>query len=164
MGSAWTWGWNAFGQLGHGDFVEQLVPKRIDLGKRIILDGSCGQLHSAILVNVDKGLIMTFGKNNYGQLGIDSYEDKRTPTIVEILAGLQVVQVQCGAFHTAALVNIEKGESAIYCWGRNSNGQLGVKDIEHRVNPVLVSSLQNKTMLRLRCGIDNTSVIIKVNE
>jgi len=157
MGVAWTWGWNAYGQLGHGDYAEQLLPKKIDLGKRIVLDAACGQFHTAIVV--DKGILMMCGKNNYGQLGIDSYEDKRSPTIVESLTNYQVVQVHCGGFHTAALVSIEKGDVSVFCWGRNSNGQLGCGDYEHRSSPVLIQSLHNKNIIKIRCGIDNTGAI-----
>ena len=55
-----------------------------------------------------------------------------TPTRVETAGDFRLLRSD--TFHTCAI----DGQTGLYCWGRNSEGQLGVGDRELRETPVLV--------------------------
>ena len=58
-----------------------------------------------------------------------------TPTAVLDLAG--VIDIEAGAFHTCAT----RGAGDVWCWGRNSEGQLGDGTTTSRTIPVRVMGL-----------------------
>ena len=53
---------------------------------------ACGCYHT-ICLSAD-GLTFPFGRNNHGQLGVDTDDDKDTPQVVEALRGSRVCQVR----------------------------------------------------------------------
>lgn len=65
------------------------------------------------------GTVWTWGKNNYGQLGIGSYTNTTVPQQVPNLQGVK--QLEAGTFHAMALT--ESG--LVYAWGHNAEGELG---------------------------------------
>ena len=67
------------------------------------------------------GQLRCWGANDQGQLGRDDrlYQDSPLPVDVAGLAS-GVTQVSAGAYTTCAIQN-----GAPYCWGRNSEGQVG---------------------------------------
>ena len=72
---------------------------------------SCGRYHTAALTK--KGEVFTWGLNSYGQLGYgDMTTLRKIPMKVKSLNGLIIIQISCGAWHTAALTN--KGE--MFTW------------------------------------------------
>ena len=62
-----------------------------------------------------------------GQLGHCDLEPEETPRIVEALAGMKVLQISSGAWHTAAITS----DGDLYTWGWGSDGQLGIEDEEN---------------------------------
>ncbi|MBI4833838.1 MAG: chromosome condensation regulator RCC1 [Planctomycetes bacterium] len=81
-GTLWAWGFNNHGQLGLGDSgegTEKLIPTKIgnSTGWSMI---SAGSRHNIALKN--DGTIWTWGLNDAGQLGVNDYTDKTTPTKV----------------------------------------------------------------------------------
>ena len=58
-GEVFTWGDNKFGQLGHGDREERIVPTKVlGLDGLVITKFSCGRFHTAALT--DKGEMLTW--------------------------------------------------------------------------------------------------------
>ena len=47
--------------------------------------------------------MLSFGANNHGQLGHGDLKAQTAPTVVEVLQGVSVVAVACGAEFTAAV-------------------------------------------------------------
>ena len=85
-----------------------------------IVSISAGQGYSAALTEF--GCVYTWGCNAEGQLGRPE-GDEATPGMVEgLLRDVTVVEVSCGGEHMAGVS--ETG--AIYCWGSNIQGQLGI--------------------------------------
>lgn len=56
-----------------------------------------------------------------GQLGLGSTNTEETPTLIDALAGIKIVDIACGAWHSAAV----SAFGDLYVWGWNVNGQLG---------------------------------------
>lgn len=73
------------------------------------------------------GELFTWGENTHGQLGVGS---KTTPIpqpqLVERLKGISLAQIAAGGAHSA-VVSLS---GAVYSWGKNDFGQLGLGDTE----------------------------------
>lgn len=82
-GYLYTWGNNAFGQLGVGDNIDRYEPTLVSQDNTWI-DVAAGNYHSlAIKNNGGAYQLYTFGKNDYGQLGLNlSLSQVNSPTIV----------------------------------------------------------------------------------
>ncbi|KAJ8045489.1 Serine/threonine-protein kinase Nek9 [Holothuria leucospilota] len=82
---------------------------------------SAGKTHSAVVT--EKGVVLTFGQNKYGQLGSGDF--KPQPGLCEVkghIAMKQAVKVSCGdGFTVVALSDFQ-----VYSFGNTSNGRLGV--------------------------------------
>lgn len=85
----------------------------------VITEASCGNYHT-ILRTVD-GLIITFGSNRNGQLGVGDTKNYQGPQIVSLPPGLAACQVAAGANH--CIVRCKDG--TVYSFGKYHNGQLG---------------------------------------
>uniref|UniRef100_A0A1A9ZSV5 RCC1 domain-containing protein 1 n=1 Tax=Glossina pallidipes TaxID=7398 RepID=A0A1A9ZSV5_GLOPL len=81
----------------------------------------CGFEH-AVLLNTN-GDIYTWGNGLRGQLGQAILGRDETPSIVEALAGLKIITIAAGGWHSAAI----SAFGDLYTWGFNSNGQLGLR-------------------------------------
>ena len=128
-GTVYCWGANNFGQLGDGTTSDSSVPTMAQLpgsAKAI----SLGQSHACALMDSDE--LMCWGRNNVGQLGINSLTDAALPTKSQLPASSTPVAIDAGTSHTCAVV--ENG--SLYCWGLNSDGQLGDGTTTFRKTPV----------------------------
>ena len=71
-GEVYTWGLNTFGQLGHGDRANRLMPTKVSAlsDKNVRIQWiSCGRSHTVAVS--DYGEVFTWGSNEYGQLGLE---------------------------------------------------------------------------------------------
>lgn len=64
------------------------------------------------------GEVRCWGVNEFGQLGDNTTEDRKTPVVVEGIDG--ALEVAAGESHTCALLLNQK----VFCWGSNEYGQL----------------------------------------
>lgn len=80
----------------------------------------CGNQHTLALT--DTGEVYSWGHGGYGQLGHGDTDPKGVPTLIEALAGLKVVQIECGGWHSVFLT--DSGD--VYTCGWNNSGQLGL--------------------------------------
>ena len=167
-GTVYTWGLNDRGQCacktrGDGDDVLRLPTRVASLDSSPPATSvSCGFEHTACVV--DGGGLLTWGSNEYGQLGTSvppcgqasTSEDKAIadelsvwkPRPVRSLRSVSVVSVVCGHFHTLCLTF----QGSVYAWGSNSCGQLGLGDCEDRGSPQLVQSLWATPIIALAAG------------
>lgn len=124
-GTVYSWGYGGDGQLGHGDFQLQTMPAQIKaLQGEHIVDITCGDKHSAVLTS--GGDVFTWGDGSLGQLGLGDFRKQHTPHRVMELQGKMILQISCGAYHTACIDKDEK----VYTWGQGGSGRLG-HDSEH---------------------------------
>jgi len=116
-GEAWCWGGNIRGQLGSGATDQRSYePMRVAAGFTFteVVAGyyqSCG---------LDEGgKAFCWGRNDAGQLGDGTTEDRFTPVPV---AGDRAFRTLAGG--DAFICGITTG-GASYCWGSNRNGEVG---------------------------------------
>jgi alpha-tubulin suppressor-like RCC1 family protein len=100
-GTLIAWGFNYFGQLGDGSTVTRETIQRVDTLENMNMVSVSANLGHTVALNED-GQIYAWGSNNYGQLGDGSTTDRLRPVLVDT-GSHQVVSVQAGTLHTAAL-------------------------------------------------------------
>ncbi|CAM6066951.1 unnamed protein product [Sphagnum tenellum] len=122
-GNLYTFGWSKYGQLGHGNFQDHLVPHQVHALRNKKIRSIAGGWRHTVAVDED-GQMYGWGWNKFGQVGVNNTEDQNYPQIVKGLADQRVTQVSCGWRHTVALT--DRGN--IYSWGRGTSGQLGHGD------------------------------------
>ncbi len=111
--------------LGPGKIVKcsrDVEVTLIDRSKTRNVDVFAGGSHSFMLK--ENGVLLAWGKNNCGQLGIGNCEDTNVPTRVLKLRGERVKSISGGEAHTVALMD----SGCVYSWGINDNSQLGADD------------------------------------
>lgn len=130
-GQVHCWGRNDLGQLGRGNTVtigDNETPSAVaplNLGSRVIVDLTAGDLHTCALFS-DGGVscwglgsVGSLGQGNTATLGDNAGE---TPaTIPAINLGAAAIQIDAGGSHTCALLV----GGTVTCWGLNNHGQLG---------------------------------------
>ncbi len=91
---------------------------------------------SFVLVRRQTGAIASWGYNGEGQRG-DGTTSAASDSIgtVTLPAGLTARRVVAGGNHALALLS----DGAVYAWGRNANGQLGLNDQATRTAPTRVA-------------------------
>ena len=115
-GQVYTWGWGFFGQLGHNDLVNQLVPRQVEpgrLGGEKVVFEAAGEDHTAAVTG--GGRLYTWGTGVAGQLGHGDERNRRTPGPVGAGAfrGAAVVMAACGGEHTLVVTH----EGALWAFG-----------------------------------------------
>jgi alpha-tubulin suppressor-like RCC1 family protein/ankyrin repeat protein len=80
----------------------------------------------------EDGTVLSWGENEFGQLGIGSTTDKTNPTLLSSIS--DVIYVATGKNHTIAL----KSDGTLMSWGDNIGGQLGDNSNTQRNSPVAV--------------------------
>jgi len=87
-GDVWTWGYNAYGQLGRGTSTNGYSPRRIPReyfgGEEIIDVLAAGMQYGSCYVRTKSNNFYSWGYNGYGQLGVGDTTDRWKP--VKILA------------------------------------------------------------------------------
>jgi uncharacterized repeat protein (TIGR03803 family) len=138
-GSVRAWGNDQYGQIGDGasgSGVKRLSPVTVP-NVSAVVSVSAGFYHSMAL-RFD-GLLWTWGRNDYGQLGLGiSGGLKTTPNAVNSLSG--IVGIAAGGFSSFAVRN----DGTAWAWGRNSFGNLGDgTTVSTRTAPVQITALSN---------------------
>jgi alpha-tubulin suppressor-like RCC1 family protein len=112
------WGDNTSGQLGTADSLSRAIPTPVATAVSFATIAIGGK-HTCGLVGADS-TVACWGDNTFGQLGNNSNNPAVTPVTVD--AGtVRFVSVASGGRHACALTP----EGQAYCWGDNSEGQLG---------------------------------------
>ena len=101
-GCIFTMGSTVYGQLGNPHSNGKLPCLVEDkLASESVKDIACGSYHVAVLTT--KSEIYTWGKGANGRLGHGDLEDRKTPTLVEVLKDRTVKRIACGSNFTAAI-------------------------------------------------------------
>ena len=138
-GKVYTWGSNSSGQLGNNSTTASNIPVAVStsglLSSKTIVDIEAGNSHCLVLDNA--GDLFSWGANNDGQLGNESYDASLVPVAVDmtdVLSGKTINAIASGRYHSLAL----DSDGKVYTWGLNGSGNLGDASYTKRNTPVAV--------------------------
>jgi alpha-tubulin suppressor-like RCC1 family protein len=134
-GTLWAWGSNGQGQLGIGNTTSYSSPVQVG-SLTNWLQISCGYYVSALALKTD-GTLWSWGRNNYGQLGLGNTISYSSPKQVGALKNWKAIY--SGVSSVLAL----KTDGTLWAWGRNNFGQLGLGNRTYYSSPKQVGSLTN---------------------
>lgn len=144
-GQLFTWGEGTSGRLGHGDEVNYAKPTLVkSLVHETVSWASMGTNY--LLLLTDKGTVYSCG------VAMQSEEKKLQPMSVASLAGKKITKVVAGHSHNAAI----SADGDLFCWGQNSDGQLGLGDCVDRNSPTLVQGLVGTKIIDAALGTWHT--------
>ncbi|XP_072439985.1 probable E3 ubiquitin-protein ligase HERC4 [Chiloscyllium punctatum] len=156
-GSVFAWGAGTYGQLGIGrccDIVSR--PRWVELASIPIVQVTCGRYHSLALSK--GGAVYSWGQNTYGQLGLgEEVYSQLQPRHVISLTGIPVAQIAAGGRHSFVL----SLSGAVFSWGRNNHGQLGLKSTVDKVSPCRVKQMKKHRVTYISCGSQHTALLTK---
>ena len=150
-GTVRTFGTNTFGQLGVNDTTSRLTPVQVFGISSSATAIACGRYFTAVLLA--NGTVWTFGRNQFGQLGINDTTSRLTPVQVWGISS-SATAIACGESHTAVLL----ANGTVMAFGNNNSGRLGNGDTTQRNTPVDVLAIGTATAVA--CGRYHTVILL----
>lgn len=117
----------------------------------------------------DKGRVYTWGSNEYNKLGLGpgTGEYESLPRLMDAFEGIEIVDVSCGDYYTAAV----DSDGKMYSWGWGGSTMKGAGGLGHaggkdEPTPRLVRSLvdQGVPIASVECGEFHTVALSKDGE
>jgi alpha-tubulin suppressor-like RCC1 family protein len=133
-GAAWCWGDNDDGELGNGSTTGSTTPHAVSGMAQDVTTVAAG---TDFTCAVRLGDVWCWGNGTYGRLGDGASTSSTVPVQVALPSGEEVVDVTADG--RAACARTVDGE--LWCWGRNSQGELGDGTQSDRAVPVQVGGL-----------------------
>lgn len=149
-GNFYCWGYNGYGQLGNNTTTTEKAPV-LTQGVANMTGIAAGGNHMCGLDG--PGNVFCTGYNGYGQLGNNTTSNQKEPVQVLGVGGVGVI---AGISSVTAGQNFSCGGTTtgnVYCWGLNTNGQLGINSTTNKHTPVEVLGVS---------GVGNLSNIVSV--
>ncbi|CAK9214357.1 unnamed protein product [Sphagnum troendelagicum] len=168
-GEAMTWGRGLSGALGHGNESSWNLPNPVKSLQGIKISiAAAGWNHTAFVT--ESGGLYTCGDGTFGQLGLGDTQTRFLPCLVEHLTSLFVTMVACGMRHTLALVQGPSEETAVYAFGSNRRGQLGIeipqqpqtkgtKNVVCISKPQSITTLNSKKLVAISANGDHSAAL-----
>jgi alpha-tubulin suppressor-like RCC1 family protein len=166
--NAYCWGYNYDGQLGNNSNINRNIPVAVSTagivpsGKRITAI-SAGTYHTCAITDEATNNAYCWGYNGDGELGDNSNDERNTPVAVYtagVLSTKRITAISAGRYHTCAIT--DEATNNAYCWGDNSEGQLGDNSNDERNTPVAVYTagvLSTKRITAISAGRSHTFAI-----
>ena len=140
-GALWCSGTNEFGQVGTGEQSAYEHSTKVGGG---VADGRVVTVYAAVRWTValmSNGSLWSWGQNHRGQLGVGAVSDWAGPSRIDDSGWgeeqpANAVALSTFSFH-ACLV---RASGALWCWGHNDFGQIGVGDFLTRASPARVNA------------------------
>ena len=179
-GTVYTFGWNAYGQLGDNTTSNRSIPVKVLKGAYVgtthlgdnpnsrIVSVSAGLSHSIALDA--EGAVYAFGENLYGQLGNNTNTNSSIP--VRVLKGTYKgttylgdnssnpgIAISVGIYHSTVVAL----DGTVYSFGWNLEGQLGDNTITNRNIPIQTLGVGNFGFLDLIYPYSTTVIAVPVN-
>jgi len=134
------------------------TPARVD-GITNVKAVSIGLEHTCAID--DNGNVWCWGLNSFGQLGDGTNEASVEPKAVSGLPAMS--SVSAGANHTCAYTAPDTPPVQMYCWGQNSDGQLGDGTTTDSNLPKKLQFSDNAPVLRLSTGDSYSCAAVDVS-
>lgn len=120
---------------------------------------SAGASHSVALLS-DK-VVCSWGRGEDGQLGHGDAEDILVPTVLNMLDGLKIISIICGADHTTAY---SESELQVYSWGWGDFGRLGHGNSSDVFTPQPIKALHGIRIKQIACGDSHCLAVTMMGE
>jgi alpha-tubulin suppressor-like RCC1 family protein len=143
-GAVFAWGSNADGKLGLGT-VGGLFPRPQQIGSLANITAIATGLEHSLALRSD-GVVLAWGRNTAGQLGVGDLVDRASPVAIGGLTG--VTAIAAGGFHSFAIRN----DGTVWAWGFNGNGELGLSNSTNRSTPTQVTTLNGRGITQIAAG------------
>ena len=135
-GTLWSWGANTNGVLGLGNITVYSSPMQVG-ALTTWATVTAGSSNFALAVKTD-GTLWSWGYNNRGQLGLGNTLTKSSPNQVGALTNWsKVAASRYGGAQSLATTT----SGALWAWGFNNNGQLGLGNLISYSSPKQVGGL-----------------------
>jgi alpha-tubulin suppressor-like RCC1 family protein len=154
------WGANNFGQLGQNNTTTAgyTLPTTVNLGGARAIQVTAGAINTCAIL--ENGELKCWGRNENGQVGINStVQNITTPTTVN-LGGARAVQVGIGSWHTCVVLQTSTTNGNAKCWGSNVSGKLGDGTTTQRRSPVDVR-LDGRRIFQIAAGRSHTCAVLE---
>jgi len=150
---AFCWGFNSTGVLGDGTTVQRPRPVRV-AGTLRFIQISTGVYHTCGITSTH--LAYCWGENLYGEVGDGTVGVNRLLPVL-VAGGRRFRQVSAARGpHSCAVTASDRA----YCWGLNTNGQLGTGNRLQSITPIRVASQLFFT--QITTGGDYTCALINI--
>ena len=134
-GQVWGWGSNQYGVLGVNSKINKSTPVSILGNKKTFCVICVGFYHAA---GIDKnGQVWTWGLNQYGQLGTNKSTASQLTPVSILGTNKTFCRIYSGLNNIIGIDN----HNAIWTWGYNDYGQLGINETGRVTTPVMVSTI-----------------------
>lgn len=154
-GEVWSWGYNNYGQLGHGDTATRSIAKRIEyfvtnnIQIAKVIPSRAGYYdHACVLFLATDGKLYGCGYNADGSCGNGTTATQTVP--VRCGALTDIIHVAISGVQHSVLAVQSNGE--LWVWGANAYGQLGLGDVTPRQTPILHPSMHNVAKTAICAG------------
>lgn len=172
-GDVWGWGLNNMGQTGTGVSEHQSVPDEVQsprkveslcksaLGEEVVVQIAGGEHHTLFLTSA--GRVFACGRCDGGQLGLaeDHAKYKSRPNPDFVTEPLEIpfddvddpiTAIASGTHNNMAITRA----GVLYAWGQESQGELGVKEVEAKTPTVVVRKEGSFEATGVACGGQHT--------
>lgn len=142
------WGYGGNGQMGNGTVNSYNTPNLVvSLTFSSITSGE--RFTCALRSN---GSSFCWGANDVGQLGINNQTGQANPS--GTLGGIAFSRISAGSKHACG---IRSSDGVAFCWGNNTDGQLGINSYAMQLSPAMV--VGGLTFSSIAAGLIHTCAI-----
>lgn len=138
-------------------FDKVILPNSISLSPSVhIKKIATGTDHTMVLLS--NGILMCFGANLYGQLGIGNNKNVvDLPIIVDpvLFNGKKIIDVSCGYYHTIVLSE----DRIAYSTGRNNSFQIGAPNNNSNDNDKNINCLRSFTKINVVFSTNDETIV-----
>jgi alpha-tubulin suppressor-like RCC1 family protein len=172
---------DGFGEMGEGLPFIDLGTKDGTIGSDNVdvLSMALGENHSCALIQIaetgNSHKVKCWGRNNYGQLGLGNYTDQNGSsmgnnlpylnfddiyyTSLNSFADANVKSITSGLNHMCAVLQDNDNKEFVQCWGKNSEGQMGLtNDLNHKNNPIRVLLGNGYDIYKVKSGGNHSCI------
>lgn len=153
-GGTWSWGCGGEGQLGHGNKLDQFVPKLVTAFAKVRVCRVASRACHNLAVD-DFGAVWSWGHGAEGRLGHGDEQDQAIPQPIDALRNVRIHCVAAGDYHSLA---IDK-EGAIWSWGYAAGGALGHGDKVDQPFPKRIAAVKGVRFHSLAAGEEHSLAV-----
>jgi len=159
-GTVFSFGDNAYGQLGLGDRVNRNIPTPLTdpvIASKKIVDIAANGRNSLFIA--EDGTVLLCGIGGNGEMGFGDTNDRLVPTVLNTgdLSGVKIVEGVIGTTGNSTTYShflLRSSDNRLFSFGEGSDGQLaqGSKTNNYVPTEIAASSYDNKTPVGIAAG------------